>query len=538
MKTKRLFAVMTVALGLLANRAEADPRRFALFVGSNVGDNHEAVLRHAEDDASRVSKTLRTLGDFSPTQIVVLNGANASELRDAIVHMNVRVREQRDAVLVFFYSGHADAESLHLAGTHFPLSELKGLLVGSPANSRVLVVDACQSGSLIGVKGARAVPTFEVTALEDPAPEGFAVLTSATASESAQESAALHGSFFSYFLNSGLLGAADQNRDGEVTLSELYAFSSAETRAATVTSPAGPQTPTFQFMLGGRRDLVLTRPGRKDTRMGTLAFAEAGRYVVQQWDDGLLTPPIADVASHEPGARLTLPPGRYHVTRRGQRDIAEADISVVTGQVATVGGSDLSRVAPARVVRKGGERRSATGPVALLGWRSDEQDNASHLSLGSGLVVWLGVRHDRRWLSFEARLGFESESADSTLVRISNRGLSLSLAALYPIDLRWFTLSLGAAAGWVLLHQQIRDQREPTSLDLMPAIHSSKTSRWVNGPELGPLAQLDLPVGGRLFLRVETGLLYRFFNPAPSSSDQSVQRGAHWHIVGGGGLSF
>lgn len=535
MKNKHLFTGMMIALTLLASSAQADPRRFALFVGSNVGDNHEAVLRHAEDDASRVAQTLRTLGDFSPTQIVVLNGVNANELRDAIVRMNVRVREQRDAVLVFFYSGHADAESLHLAGTHFPLSELKGLLVGSPANSRVLVVDACQSGSLIGVKGAHPVPTFEVTALQDPAPEGFAVLTSATANENAQESAALHGSFFSYYLNSGLLGAADQNRDGEVTLSELYAFSSAETRAATVTSPAGPQTPTFQFMLGGRRDLVLTRPGRKDTRMGTLAFAEAGRYVVQQWDDRLLTPPIADVASHEPGTRLALPPGRYHVTRRGQRDIAEADISIAAGQVATVGSSDMSRIAPARVVRKGGERRSATGPVALVGWRSDEAPG-DDVSLGTGLVGLLGIRHDRRWFSLEARLGFESESRTSHDALFRNRGLTMSLAALYPIDIKWFTVSVGADVGWVLLHQRIRPNPGAMGSGIIPETPS--TGRWVDGLELGPLAQLDLPLGGRAFLRFETALLYRWFKSAPSVDWQDDQWGKHLHVLGGGGFSF
>lgn len=86
---------------------------------------------------------------------------------------------------------------------------------------------------------------------------------------------ALGGSFFTHYRNSGLLGAGDLNRDGAVTLSELCVFASSETRTATVSSPAGPQTPAFQFMLGGRQDLVLTRPARRDARMGILEFAEA-----------------------------------------------------------------------------------------------------------------------------------------------------------------------------------------------------------------------------------------------------------------------
>jgi hypothetical protein len=288
-------------------------------------------------------------------------------------------------------------------------------------------------------------------------------------------------------------------------------------------------------MLGGRRDLVLTRPGRKDPRLGTLAFAEAGRYVVQQWDDSLLGPPIADVASHEPGARLTLPPGRYHVTRRGQREIAEADISVATGQVATVGNSEMNRIAPGRAVRKGGERKSASGPFALLGWRSDET-SGDELSLGSGLVGVLGMRHDRRWFSLEARLGFEGESSTTTQVMIGNRGLTLGLAALYPLDLGWFTVSLGADIGWVLLRQHIRANPDGYYQGLLPPVPSS--SRWVDGLEFGPLAQLDWPLAGRGFIRIETALLYRWFEAAPTSLPQTNQVGRHWHMVAGGGFTF
>ena len=241
---------LVIALGVAfsATAARADVRRFAVFVGSNIGDPHETLLHHAEDDAVRVAQTLRSLGDFPADQVLVLNGVTASELRDAIIRLNMRVREQHDAVLLLFYSGHADAEALHLAGTHFPLAELKALLVGSPATSRLLVVDACRSGSLIGLKGAQPTQPFTVAAPEEPTPEGFAVLASSTATEAAQESLSLGGSFFTHYLNSGLLGAADLNRDGAVSLSELYAFASTETRAATVTSPAGQQTPTFQFM--------------------------------------------------------------------------------------------------------------------------------------------------------------------------------------------------------------------------------------------------------------------------------------------------
>jgi hypothetical protein len=534
------FAGLVVALvfGLGQRTAHADPRRFAVFVGSNIGDHHESILHHAEDDAARVAQTLRTLGDFPADQVLVLNGVTATELRDAIIRLNVRVREQHDAILVLFYSGHADSESLHLAGTHFPLADLKALLVGSPATSRVLVVDACRSGSLIGLKGAQPIPPFSVAALDDPAPEGFAVLTSSTATESAQESVSLGGSFFTYYLNSGLLGAADQNRDGAVTLSELYAFASSETRAATVSSPAGQQTPTFQFMLGGRHDLVLTHPGRRDARMGTMEFAEAGRYIVQLWDAGVLAAPIAELAAHEPGAKLALPPGHYHVTRRGERGIAERDTDVTGGENTVVSNASMSRVDLGRVVRKGDVRRSATGFAVAAGWRTNEIASES-LAMGAGPTLLAVLRHDRKHFSLEARAGLEREVVSNPSFQTEDQGLSLTAAALLPIDLRIVTLSFGVEAGWVLIRQSYSATNDEWIVDALPATPGLIHPRWSHGLQLGPLAQLDFPLNEKAYIRLEAGFPYRYFNRAPSSMwATTYNRGVHMHVVAGAGFSF
>jgi hypothetical protein len=534
-----LASGVLVALALLSGTASADQRRFAVFVGSNIGDHHEAILHHAEDDAARLAQTLRTLGDFPPDQILVLNAVTAPELRDAIIRLNTRVHEQHDAVLLLFYSGHADEQSLHLAGTHFPLAELKALLVGSPATSRVLVVDACRSGSLIGLKGAQPTQPFSVAALDEPAPEGFAVLASSTSTENAQESLSLGGSFFTYFLNSGLLGAADQNRDGAVTLSELYAFASSETRAATVSSPAGQQTPTFQFMLGGRHDLVLTYPGRRDARMGMLEFGEAGRYVVQLWDGELLAAPIAELATHDPGAKLALPPGRYHVTRRGQRDIAERDTEVKGGETTVLAADTMTRVDVGRVVRKGDIRRSATGFAVSAGWRTSEWASKS-LNSGSGPALLAILRHDRRRFSFEARAGLEREVVSNRSFQIENQGLSLTAAALIPIDLRTITLSFGLEAGMVMLRQNYSVVAGESWADALPASSELMHPRWSEGLQVGPLAQLDFPLGERAYLRFEAGVPFRYFSDAVAWSGPSLQfhRGAHVHVVAGAGFSF
>jgi hypothetical protein len=530
--------LLILAALLLAGRAAAaEPARFALLVGSNVGDPHEPLLHHAEDDATRVAQTVRTLGDFPTDHVLLMTGATAGELREALIGLNARLREERGAVLVVFYSGHADAEALHLAGTHLPMSELKGLLVGSPALLRVLIVDACRSGTLT-LKGAAPAPTFVVPPLDEPIPEGFAVLTSSAATEDSQESAALRSSFFTYYLNSGLIGGADQDRDGAVTLSELYAFTSAGTRAATARTLGGPQNPTFQFRLGGRRDLVLTRPGRRDVREGILRFAQAGRYEVQRWEPAGLSPPVAEVAASDAGMQVALPPGRYRVTLRGDRAVSEHDCAVAGGEITTVDPAQMSRIDVGRVVRKGGTRPSATGFALLAGWHSDEIGPANKaMTLGDGPSLLLAARHDRRSLSLEARLAFEQGVVPGPEIEITNRVFSPTLALLVPFDWRTVTLSFGLQAGLALVRQNFRVRDDQGYRFLIPAT-GAQAGRWATGGSGGAIVQLDFPLGERAYLRLESAMSARVFRGSPASNGSDHPAGIHFNVVGGAGAAF
>src|SRR4051812_28828269 len=105
----------------------------------------------------------------------------------------------------------------------------------------VALVDACRSGGIIGVKGGVPAPAFLLD-FEDQLPsEGFAVVTSASAQEDAQESDRWGGSVFTATLISGLAGAADESGDGIVTLEEAYAYAYEQTLQATVSTLPGPQ---------------------------------------------------------------------------------------------------------------------------------------------------------------------------------------------------------------------------------------------------------------------------------------------------------
>jgi hypothetical protein len=530
-------ALVLVVLSLLARtaQAEADAGRFALLVGANLGDRNDPVLHHAEEDAAKVAQTLRLLGGFPADQVVLITGATATEMHDALIGLNARVRAHKNGVLVVFYSGHADEQALHLSGTRLATAELKALLVGSPAASRLLIVDACRSGSLTRLKGAHPVPAFVVPAFVEPVPEGFAVLTSSAASEDSQESVALGSSYFTYYVNSGLIGAADQDHNGDVTLSELFAFASSETRAATAGSPAGPQNPTFQFALEGRRELVLTRLARGDARLGTLRFEQPGRYLVQRREPAGLSPPVAEIAARDVGSQVALPPGAYRVTLRGERDISERDVVIAGGQTSVIDLAQMRRIDVARTVRKGGARRSATGFAVAGGWHSREL--SGNLALGSGQDLIASLRHDRRWLSAEARVGLErSTLTDARGLEFDHRGLTPSVVALAPFDWKTITLSLGLEAGVVFMHQRLEVGAQSAALLSAPVTPSLLRARWSTGFQAGPLAQLDSPLGAHGYLRLEAGLLWRAFSGTDAAS--TLLRGAHLRFLAGLGTAF
>jgi hypothetical protein len=116
--------------------------------------------------------------------------------------------------------------------------------------------------------------------------------------------------------------------------------------------------------------------------------------------------------------------------------------------------------------------------------------------------------------------------------------MSLTVAGLYPIDLGRITLAFGFEVGWVL----VRQSYSPTDLatyGVMPPSTSLIHPRWSDGLQLGPLAQLDLPLSQKAYLRLEAAFPYRQFSRSFSwSPTEDFHRGLHMHVVAGAGMTF
>ncbi|MGB5809990.1 MAG: caspase family protein, partial [Polyangiales bacterium] len=205
-----LCFIVVVTIIATSSRARAE-ERYAVVIGNNRGESGELPLRYAEADAEKVASVFLDVGGVAGENLALLRGATADEVRQALIIVNERIRSQdpENTSLIVYYSGHADAEALHLGNSTLTVEELRGLVQGSSAAFRLLLVDACRSGGFTQVKGATKVPPSMVLFKDQVVGEGMAYLSATAANEDAQESEEIRGSFFTHYLVSGLLGAAD-----------------------------------------------------------------------------------------------------------------------------------------------------------------------------------------------------------------------------------------------------------------------------------------------------------------------------------------
>ncbi len=459
----RLLIGTLLFLGLSASNANAETR-YALLIGANHGDPGETTLRYAVEDVARVREVLLSLGGFKAENIISLAEPSANRIRAVWAKLNARIRVESasgsSSLVLVYYSGHADAKALHLDGTRLPWEELRNSVSGSAASARLLIVDACRSGQITRVKGTRLASSFAIPKM-DTLPEGMAILSSAAAGESAQESDIIRGSFFTHHFVAGLRGMADANRDSRVTLAEAYQYTADRTIASSAQTLAGLQHPTYRYQLKGRSDLVIaTLTGSQ--RLSTLELSRRGQYLIRR--DGPQGPLVIEANVGKRQRQLRLPAGRYFIQHRMQKRFREGSVALSPG--ATIRTRDLSMhsIEYARLVRKGGGRDrsySATLWAGLSGPLLKE--------LGLGLASAATVSIDTPDLSLDLEFEASRSQTQSEFISGSLSGIGFSAGLRKAFDLRLATVSLGLRLGAAFFDQRYSGQRlAPSRQRLVP----------------------------------------------------------------------
>ncbi len=502
---RSVIPIVGLVLLLASPAVFAEVERYAVIVGHDAGAADEQKLRFAESDAQRVGELLGEVGGVRDENRIVLRGKTADQVRRALISTNERIRTGqragREAMLIVYYSGHGDADALHLGGTRLDLRELEALVRGSSAGIRVLVIDSCRSGAVTRVKGGKPGAPIALAPPPEAPGEGVIVLTASTAGEDAQESDQLAGSFFTHFLLSALRGAADDNRDQSITVAEAFTFTREQTILASSRTLAGTQHPTFHYDLRGRADVVLADLGSDKTR-GRLTFPDNATYLVMRETGGV----VGEIVTGAKQRTLSLPQGTYKVRGRARDALLEGKVTVVATRETIVQVAALERLEYARLVRKGGPDvlDRVSGWQAGAVFQTPVIDGASPcLGVLAGFAF---VRHD---LTLSPRvIGCRGEFENRTLTATTDL-LAVELELAKAWDLSRFTVDVGVTGGGELLLERF-DTR------------GTAPSRTSGGGFVGASAGLAYALAPRIHLGTELAAQTHFFSVEEQSGSRSL----------------
>jgi hypothetical protein len=349
-----ILTAMAMVMAVTASTASAATHRIVLAVGHNTGADGRAPLRFAEEDASKFADVMVDLGEVDPADMFLVQGKGSSMVHAALDQAAAAVTRARAnpddrVLLVFFYSGHSDGQTIELGRERLSYAELRGWLRSTGADVRIAIIDSCKSGALLQNKGGAKGPAFNVTLVDELLASGDVFLTSAAADEDALESAEIRGSFFTHHLVSGLRGAADTSGDGAVTLSEAYEYAFNHTVTATAQAGAPPQHPTYDYRVAGRGELRLTELARRSAVLEMPADFQRA-LVIQPRRDQVIAEITAGTVR-----RVAVAPGEYSVRlwKEGRQSFGR--IKLGAGQVVSLGWEQLTAIEPVPVAsRKGG----------------------------------------------------------------------------------------------------------------------------------------------------------------------------------------
>lgn len=376
--------------------------RWAVVIGANRGGPTLPTLRFAERDAERIASVLQTMGGFDPSRVVLLRQPSAASLTAELGALSRRIAasDPNDAVLVVYYSGHADTRSLLLDATPLELAAFRAQVESAPAAVRVMILDACRSGVMTRVKGGTPGPSFAIRVDDALESRGLAILTSSAAGENAQESDELGASYFTHHLASALIGAADADLDGQVTLAEAFNYAAVQTLAATSSTLEGPQHPTYRLDLAGRRELALTRPGQARGPFATVTLDSAGSWLftrdTRPIGIGVTYAPAtftvaAEAVAEAPGRQLSLESGYYRATLRTSEAIFEKTFDLRSGARVSLGQTTMEK--KRNLARANTKKGDGPSPVVTLRQPpSTETDGVGGLRLSATLgltALWL-----------------------------------------------------------------------------------------------------------------------------------------------------
>lgn len=195
---------------LLASITSLQAKVYVVSVGIADYPGTKNDLRISDNDAKTIAKVFLATKDAS---VKVLTNEDATQSALLSTMHTLFVDAQSDDAVVLYFSGHGTPGALVCHDGLLTYQHIFKMLKGCRASRKVIVADACYAGKMR--------TTSQQTSSYNN--QNVMLFLSSRTNETSQETK-YKNSLFTIFLERGLRGGADKNRDRQITAREIYDF--------------------------------------------------------------------------------------------------------------------------------------------------------------------------------------------------------------------------------------------------------------------------------------------------------------------------
>ena len=204
----RLLKVMFVWLFVYAVPVQAKVYLVSVGIADYPGTKHD--LRVSDQDANTIAKVFNATKDAS---VRVLANGNATQGALLSTMHTAFTNAQSDDTVILYFSGHGTPGAIVCHDGELTYQHIFKMLKGCKASKKIIVADACYAGKMRTTRQQSSNYNSQSVML----------FLSSRTNEPSQETK-FKNSLFTIFLERGLRGGADTNKDRRISARELYDF--------------------------------------------------------------------------------------------------------------------------------------------------------------------------------------------------------------------------------------------------------------------------------------------------------------------------
>lgn len=178
-----------------------------------------------ENDLTLPAKDAQTIawlyGKNSDLTYRLLTNSNATA--DNIIRAinSVFANAKADDIVVFFFSGHGYRGGFYAYDKGLSYTKIRKAMARCKSKNKMIFADACFSGK---IRTSSSSSSSSSSAVSDAQKANVMLFLSSRSDEVSIESPNMKNGFFTTYLQKGLRGGADANRDRVITAKELYEY--------------------------------------------------------------------------------------------------------------------------------------------------------------------------------------------------------------------------------------------------------------------------------------------------------------------------